>query len=121
MGGGIGSRLRIALISGTVRRGRNPSGVTGTVTIVSPAPLFFIDWLLDIRGEKRAGIFIAAAGSMSRLMGTPVSVVGLLSVASGVTNISSVSSEDGSHSARRGVQGGRSVATEFFLSFKDGD
>ena len=66
-GGGIGvarCRFNIVLISHTVGRGRNPSGVTGTGA-AAPAPLAgsfaFSEVLEDVRGEKSAGIGMGTA------------------------------------------------------------
>ena len=68
-GGGTGvarCRFNIVLISHTVGRGRNPSGVTGAGG-AAPAPLAgpfaFSDALEDVRGEKSAGIGIGAVAS----------------------------------------------------------
>ena len=68
-GGGTGvarCRFNIVLISHTVGRGRNPSGVTGAGG-AAPAPLAgpfaFSEALEDVRGEKSAGIGIGAVAS----------------------------------------------------------
>ena len=70
-GGGIGvarCRFNIVLISHTVGRGRNPSGVTGTGA-AAPAPLAgsfaFSEALEDVRGENSAGIDMGAAVAAS--------------------------------------------------------
>ena len=66
-GGGTGvarCRFNIVLISHTVGRGRNPSGVTG-VGAAAPwaGPFAFAEQLEDVKGENSAGICMGAAAS----------------------------------------------------------
>ena len=75
-GGGTGvarCRFNIVLISHTVGRGRNPSGVTGT-DAAAPAPLAgpfaFAEALEEVSGENRAGIGTGAAASWDVVVGS---------------------------------------------------